>query len=402
MKNKIELKKYIVTSLIILTCSLILFLIINICEYNTYKANFNNKMSLIISALSEKYPNISTNEIIKILNNDKSSNTNIFDKYGIDIKNESIVKINDKLHLKYLIIDVVFLIVIILLLLIIYLKYNKKREKQINEITKYIENINKKNYELKIETNSEDELSILKNEIYKTTIMLKEVADNSTRDKLNLKKSLEDISHQLKTPLTSILIMIDNLIDNPDMNINTRNDFIMDIKREINNINFLVQSILKLSKLDSNTIHFIKKDIEIKKLIDESIKNVSALCDLKSINMDIRGDVETLINCDFKWQVEALTNIIKNAIEHALTKVIINIEDNKVYSKIDIINDGELIDKKDIKHVFERFYKGKNASSDSIGIGLALSKTIIEQDNGCISVESNKDKTIFTIKYFKK
>lgn len=401
MKNKIELKKYIVTSLIILTCSLGLFLAINIYEYNTYKVNFNNKMSLIISILSEKYPSISTNEIIKILNNDKSSKINIFDKYGIDIKNESIVKINDKLHLKYLIIDIVFLIVTILLLLIIYLKYNKKREKEINEITKYIENINKKNYELKIETISEDELSILKNEIYKTTIMLKEIASNSNTDKLNLKKSLEDISHQLKTPLTSILIMIDNLIDNPDMDINTRNDFIMDIKREVNNINFLVQSILKLSKLDSNTIHFIKEDIEIKKIIDESIKNVSALCDLKNINIDINGGAEALINCDFKWQVEALTNIIKNAIEHALTKVIINIEDNKVYSKIDIINDGELIDKKDINHIFERFYKSKNATSDSIGIGLALSKTIIEQDNGCISVESNKDKTIFTIKYFK-
>lgn len=401
MKNKVELKKYILTSLILLICLIVIFLVINIYEYNTYKINFNNKISLIVSTLSDKYPNLSTNEIIEILNNDKNKNTGIFDKYGIDINKNSIIKLNDKIHIKYLIINIIFLIVTVILLLFIYLKYNKKREKEIQEITKCIEDINKKNYELKIETMSEDELSILKNEIYKTTIMLKEYAENSNIDKLNLKKSLEDISHQLKTPLTSILIMLDNLIDNPDMNINIRNEFIIDIKREINNINFLVQSILKLSKLDSNTIHFIKEDINVKKIIDESIKNVSALCDLKNITIDIKGDTSAIINCDFKWQVEALSNIIKNAIEHAESKVTLILEDNKVYFKINIVNDGEPIDKEDIKHIFERFYKGKNASSDSIGIGLALSKSIIEQDNGIISVESSNNKTTFSIKYLK-
>ena len=128
------------------------------------------------------------------------------------------------------------------------MRYNHKREKDIKDIAKCIEEINKKNYELEIDSISEDELSILKNEIYKTTIMLKEAADNSTKDKINLKKSLEDISHQLKTPLTSILVMLDNIIEDPDMDSSIRNDFIVDIKRNVNNINFLVQTLLKLSK----------------------------------------------------------------------------------------------------------------------------------------------------------
>ena len=110
---------------------------------------------------------------------------------------------------------------------------------------------------------SEDELSILKNEIYKTTIMLKESAENSNKDKINLKKSLEDISHQLKTPLTSILVMLDNIIEDPDMDINVRNDFVRDIKRNVVNINFLVQALLKLSKFDANTVHFIKKEYNL-------------------------------------------------------------------------------------------------------------------------------------------
>ena len=160
---------------------------------------------------------------------------------------------------------------------------------------------------------------------------------------------------------------------------------------------------LKLSKFDSNTVHFNKKEASIKDIINESIKNVSVLCDLKNINIDLNINNNDKIICDKMWQVESITNIIKNAIDHSLndSKVIINVESNNVYSMIEITNFGDAIDKDDIKHIFERFYKGKNATSESIGIGLALSKTIIEEDKGSISVESNKDETTFTIKYFK-
>ena len=232
--------------------------------------------------------------------------------------------------------------------------------------------------------------------------MLKESAENSNQDKINLKKSLEDISHQLKTPLTSILILLDNLIDDQNMNIETRNDFLTDIKREIININFLVQSILKLSKFDANTIHFIKEETTLNKIIKEAVKNVSTLCDLRNIKIEINGDEDAKIICDAKWQIEAITNILKNSIEHSQDnhKIVVKYEKNNIYSNIEIQDYGEGISKKDLKHIFERFYKGENASKDSIGIGLALSKTIIEEDNGTISVESNENGTKFTIKYY--
>ena len=145
-------------------------------------------------------------------------------------------------------------------MLIVFLKYNNSKDKKLKEITQYIEEINRKNYKLNIDDNTEDELSILKNEVYKTTIMLKEQAENSLNDKVNLKNSLSDISHQLKTPLTSITIMLDNIIDNPNMDQETRSEFIKDVKREITNINFLVQALLKLSKFDTNTIKFTNKE----------------------------------------------------------------------------------------------------------------------------------------------
>ena len=210
-----------------------------------------------------------------------------------------------------------FLAITIIILLILYIRYNHKKENDIKDIIKCIEQINKKNYELQIDSISEDELSILKNEIYKTTIMLKESAENSNKDKINLKKSLEDISHQLKTPLTSILVMLDNIIEEPDMDINIRNDFVRDIKRNVVNINFLVQALLKLSKFDANTVHFIKQENELKTIIKESIKNVSPLCDLRNINIEFNAKDKSKIVCDAKWQIEAITNIIKNAVDHS-------------------------------------------------------------------------------------
>lgn len=403
MKNKIELKKYIISTLIVFICLFILFLFLNIYEYKTYTKNFNNKISAIINVIKKDYPKITDKEIIKIINNDKIETNDFFNKYGIDVNNKSILIKNDRDYRKFLAINLSFLTITVVILLIIYIRYNYKKEKDIKDIIKCIEQINKKNYEIQIDSISEDELSILKNEIYKTTIMLKEAAENSSKDKLNLKKSLEDISHQLKTPLTSILVMLDNIIEDSNMEEKIRNDFIVDIKRNVLNINFLVQSLLKLSKFDANTIHFVKQENDLKTIIEESIKNVSTLCDLRNINIKLNIKENSKIICDDKWQIEALTNIIKNAIEHSKnnSNIIINIKNNNVYSMIEVIDFGEGIAKKDIKHIFERFYKCKNTKTDSIGIGLALAKTIIEEDKGTISVESNKLETKFIIKYYK-
>lgn len=403
MKNKIRLKQYIISTFIVSICLFVLFLAFNIYEYKTYTNNFNNKIGAIISVIKDKYPEITDKEIAEIINSDEFETNDFFTKYGIDINNKSILIKNDKDYHIFLVINMSFLAITIIILLILYIRYNHKKENDIKDIIKCIEQINKKNYELQIDSISEDELSILKNEIYKTTIMLKESAENSNKDKINLKKSLEDISHQLKTPLTSILVMLDNIIEEPDMDINIRNDFVRDIKRNVVNINFLVQALLKLSKFDANTVHFTKQENDLKTIIKESIKNVSPLCDLRNINIEFNAKDKSKIVCDAKWQIEAITNIIKNAVDHSKNNstVTINLSNNNVYSMIEIIDKGEGISKKDISHIFERFYKGENSTSDSIGIGLALAKTIIEEDNGSISVESNKIGTKFTIKYFK-
>lgn len=397
MKNK-TIKKYILSLIILLIFNVSLIFILNRYEYKMYAKNYNDKINSIISNIKNRYPNIEESDIIEIINNEEDSE-DILSKYGID----SITK-NDKVNNKIRIISLIIIITFDSLIILIFYLYDKNKSKKIKEITKMISKINNRQFDIDINDFNEGELSILKNEISKTTIMLRQVADNSVKDKLNLKDSLGDISHQLKTPLTSITIMIDNILDSPDMNEKTRKKFLINIKREILNINFLVMSFLKLSKFDANVVKFNKESVYLKDIIIESIKNVSMIKELKNITIKVSGDDNIKLLCDFKWQVESITNILKNSIEHTSEygTVEVNYSENKLYTRILIKDNGKGIDSGDLPHIFDRFYKGENGSDDSFGIGLSLSKTIIEKEGGSITVKSTPNiGTIFTIKYLK-
>lgn len=397
MKNK-TIKKYILSLIILLIFNVSLIFILNRYEYKMYTKNYNDKINSIISNIKNKYPNIEESDIIEIINNEEDSE-DILSKYGID----SITK-NDKVNNKLRIISLIIIITFDSLIILIFYLYDKNKSKKIKEITKMISKINNRQFDIDINDFNEGELSILKNEISKTTTMLRQVADNSVKDKLNLKDSLGDISHQLKTPLTSITIMIDNILDNPDMDEKTRKKFLINIKREILNINFLVMSLLKLSKFDANVVKFNKESVYLKDIIIESIKNVSMIKELKNITIKVSGDDNIKLLCDFKWQVESIINILKNSIEHTSEygTVEVNYSENKLYTRILIKDNGKGIDSGDLPHIFDRFYKGENGSDDSFGIGLSLSKTIIEKEGGSITVKSTPNiGTIFTIKYLK-
>ncbi len=401
MKNKIELKKTIILSAISFIIIISLIITTKLKEYKIYKENYNKKIESITSYVIKEYPNITEQELIKIINTDK--NEEILKKYGIDINLDEIINENKTNLIKYTIEEISLITLLYIIVLLTYIRYNNKKDKQIKDITKLINEINKNNYKIKIDDLTEDELSILKQEIYKTTIMLREQAENSNKDKKEVKKSIEDISHQLKTPLTAILINIENITENPKMDEKLKEKFLKEIKRETYNIKTLVETLLKLSKFDVNSVEFINKEIKISKLIEESLNKTSVLADLKNIKINIENKTNETMICDLKWQTEAISNIIKNAIEHSKenSNIDINIESNKIYNEISITNYEAYIDEEDQKHLFERFYKTKNSKEESVGIGLALSKSIIEKNNGKISVSSDKEKTTFTIKYSK-
>lgn len=402
--------KYLIIPMIILTIATIT--LITIQTYNQYKKvtiTANKKIAEIIGTIIKEEPEIDTRTIIETLNSKQDTEEyqkgqEELKKYGIDINEaNSIITVQNQMK-QNLTLNIILIIVFSILWIIIIFEYLKRRDKKINQITQYINEIKNRKYELDINENSEDELSNLKNELYKITVMLKEESEISKKDKENLKMSVEDISHQLKTPLTSITIMLDNLKDNPNMDENTKQKFIFEISKQIDWINWLVISMLKLSKLDANVVQFYEEKINLKRFIDEIVKNLEIPIEIKNQQIVIEGNEKASFIGDYKWQQEAVTNIIKNCIEHNKDngKIYIRYEENTLFTKITIKDQGEGISKEELKHIFERFYKGQNSSENSVGIGLALAKNIIEKNKGMISCKSELDKgTEFVIKYMK-
>lgn len=398
-------KKLIIPILIVTILISVANTIITAKQYKIYENKINIVIANIVGEIKEKYPKVNEQEIISILNTKTESVTegyNILEKYSITDEVCAIEGI-ETYRSKLILTNLISIIMLAILITSIINVNQKRRDKKIQDIIKYIEEINRKNYDLEIEKNSEDELSSLKNELYKITVMLKEQADISLKDKKALQTSIEDISHQLKTPLTSISIMLDNIRENPEMEERTRQKFIYEINRQIEWINWLVISLLKLSKLDSNTATFVKRDISVRELIDNVIQNLAIPIDIKQQHLIVDGK-EAKFKGDYNWQLEAITNIVKNCIEHTPENknIYINFEENSFYTKIVVRDEGVGIDKQDVKHIFERFYKGKNSSENSVGIGLALAKSIIEKDGGYITCSSELNVgTTFEIKYVK-
>lgn len=402
MENRTYFKKYLSLIVIFGIVFSLGILLLSHLEYEHDKVVFNKKINAIISEVKNKYTDISDEEILEILSA-KNGKTEALKKYGYDLERDDFIKKNSQSRLDFAIAYLGFSLGITTTFIIVFFAYSKRHDSEIEKLISTLEKINHHNYDLELPSESEDKMSILKSEIYKTTVMLREVANNSKEDKIALKNTLSDISHQLKTPLTSILIMLDDIINDRDMDEDVREKFLNNIRREIMNINFLVQTILKLSKLDANAIEFTRDKVELEDLIDICIENTSAIADLKTVHIKKNIKNKIKIYCDATWQTEALSNIVKNAIEHSPENgvVEITIDVNDLYAEIAIKDYGEGMSREDMKHIFDRFYKGKNASKDSVGIGLSLAKTIIERDNGKISIESIEGKyTIFKIKYF--
>ncbi len=402
--------KYLILPMIILTITASITITIQtIQQYKAVTITLNEKIAEIMGKISESNPEIDSREIIEILNSAK--NTEQYEKgqtelskYGIEIDKINSIKLIENQMKTNLKLNVLIILLFSILWMTIIILYLRRRDKKIQQITNYINQIKNKKYDLNIEENTEDELSNLKNELYKITIMLKEESEISKKDKENLKMSVEDISHQLKTPLTSITIMLDNLKDNPNMEEKTKQKFIFEISKQVEWINWLVISMLKLSKLDANVVQFYDEKINLKKFIGEIIKNLEIPIEVKNQKIIIDGDENVSFIGDYKWQQEAITNIIKNCIEHNENNgtIYINYGENSLFTKITIRDEGEGIPKEDLKHIFERFYRGKNSSENSVGIGLALAKNIIEKNNGMINCKSELDKgTEFVIKYMK-
>lgn len=374
LKRK-TLIKVLLTNIVIVLLFIIIFVVVIKMQNKVYSKIVNEKINDIINNVMEKYPEVKEEDILKIINNRDDSSENILEKYGYDDELSYIKELRENIN-KNLINTAVLIGIFGIASLSIFMRYVLIQEKELKEINEYIKEVNNKNYSLKIEDNKDGELSRLRNELYKTTVILREAAENSEEEKEKLSIAIADISHQLKTPLTSIRIMLDNISDNPDMPQEIREDFIQDISKQVEHMSSLVISLLKIAKFDAGTIKMENEEIDAKKLIDSVINNLAILIEIKEIEVITKIDEKAIFIADYKWQQEALTNILKNAIEHSQPKsnIYIIVENTSIFLKIKIKDEGQGIEQKDLKHIFERFYRAKNCNEDSIGIGFVFGK----------------------------
>lgn len=403
-KNK-EVKTLVLSQITVFLISLMITFIFSLIMFNFYKSEIIKNNSHIIGNILEEYPELEENIIDSLITNNGNNRLGleVLKKYGLDnIENLDYLDYNENIKKRTITYNFLFNIIIFILLETIYLIFTKKQYKKINEIDIYMNNILNNDYSLDIREYIEGDISNLKNDIYKMTVKLKEQTDNSKKDKLYLEETLSDISHQIKTPLTSMYVINDILMDD-NINDKSKKEFLIKNKIQLQRIEWLVTSLLKMSRLDSGSIILKKEEVNLKKLIEASIEPLKIPIELKNINLNIECDSNIKVEVDFNWTIEALVNIIKNAYEHTESgNIDIKCSTNPIYTEIKIIDTGEGISKEDIPHIFERFYKGKT-NKDSIGIGLNMAKKIIDMQGYDIVVTSKENiGTTFIIKLYKK
>ena len=268
-----------------------------------------------------------------------------------------------------------------------------RKNKKIEQLTLYLMRVQDDLELPAISSMEEGALGILHNEIYKLIMQLKESYAKESKQKMYMVDMLSDISHQLKTPMTAISLMTE-LLETPGLPEEKRLDYVSKINQQIKRMTWLVRNLLTLSQLEANMLELKKEENNLQEMLGGIAETFELLAEIKDITLSVKVPQKIKINCDKQWTTEAISNIVKNCIEHTPQggKVDIFATQSNISTEIVIKDTGEGIKKEDLPYIFERFYKTANASTDSVGIGLSMSKQIIMRQNGNITVESRLGK----------
>lgn len=392
MIKNTELKKLIIIQIIIFLFSIILCIVF----YNKINKDYsetliNNDANLIGNFLIIN-PDLEQ-KLLSVVNS--TQNYELGQKF---LEENNLLDYREKNYSVNFITISLSVLTVFSILIVINYYFIRKLYKKIKEIDYDVDKILQGNYEINILDYNEGSLSSLKNNIYKMTVKLRESNELISKEKNNLEELLEDISHQIKTPLTS-MYMINDILQK-ETNSKVRQEFLDKNEKQINRIEWLVTSLLKMSRLDNGSVKLKKEMTNVDTMLTKAITPILPL--IESKNIKVKHEKQNLkIKIDPDWTSEALLNIIKNACEHTKDSVTITTSSNPLYTAIEVKDNGEGIDKKDLSHLFERFYRG-NHNKESIGIGLSMSKKIIELQNGTIEVKSHVGKgSTFIVKFFK-
>ena len=370
-----------------------------------YQQVIYEREGTFLKALSEEYPSTEESLIQLYQNTDfHEVDTSFLEKYGFTDIDDLLYFDDLKESYRELLWQQLFFVIVVFLVLNgAYIWYQIHQDRKLKELDLYLRKVLDGDYSLDIRDYEDGILSSLKNDIYKMTVRLKEDQKKAMEQNRFLESTLSDISHQLRTPLTSMYVMND-LLSSTKMSKEKKKEVLKKNRSQLERIEWLITTLLKMSRLDSGMVTLKEEKVEAKELIKKALEPISIPVELKKQTVLIVGDKKAQVIVDQKWTIEAFVNILKNAHEHTKVggMIIVKITDNPLYTEFLIQDNGNGIAKEDLPHIFERFYKGKNSSSESIGIGLNMSKSILQKENASVMVESTERKgTTFIIRFYK-
>lgn len=285
------------------------------------------------------------------------------------------------------------------LFIVVHLISVKKRYKRFAELSLDIDRILHGDNHVSLEKYEEGEIAILQSELYKMVNRLRQQQQSLQDDKIYLSDSIADISHQLRTPLTSINLLL-TMLSEPDLTDEKKFEITHKLYEMLSRIDWLITTLLKISRLDAGTVKFRQENIPLAGLLGRSCSPLNIPIELRDQKLIINADGD--FSGDISWTCEAVGNIVKNCMEHTPSggTITINATDNPLYTEIIISDTGDGISEKDLPHIFERFYKGEDSDENSFGIGLALSRMIVTKQNGTLKAENNSG-AVFTMRFYK-
>lgn len=280
------------------------------------------------------------------------------------------------------------------LVFLILLWRNKKEATRIHALADYLEQVNT-GKGVVLSALGEDDFSKLEDEIYKTVTFLYHTKDRAVQEKNDFAENLSNIAHQIKTPITAIHLSLQMMKENSEGN------HIEQVEKQLRRLIRLEEALLVLARLDAGTLPLKKEEIDVFTVLVLAADNLQELFEDSGVSVEIPEAGEALILVDLDWTMEAFMNIMKNCMEHSNGRIYCSYEKNPLYTEILIWDEGEGFAKEDMPHLFQRFYRGKSADQGGIGIGLALSKEIIERQNGTIRAKNRPEGgALFEIRFY--
>ena len=358
----------------------------------------------MIGTVAQKYP-LAEAQVVRDLsamdNRSVDLGTQLLEKYGLGDRSAVDTGVATGLLARLLpsVLALVGMVCTGFVLLLV--RYQRAVSAQVAELSAYLRDIDAGNYSLDVRDNGEGGFSLLKNDLYKVTVRLREQAELLQKDKTALSNLIADVSHQIKTPLTSLGVLVDVLAEDPSEE--DRRAFLERLRGQLGHIQWLTGALLKLARLDAGTAALKRDLVDVRQLIERALEPLQIRLEIKRQFLEIRGETEASFTGDLNWTAEALTNVVKNCVEHTPEggRIEISYRANTLYAEIIVSDNGEGIVRRDVPNIFNRFYRGERADESSVGIGLALAKAIFTAQGGDISVRSERGVgTSFTIRVF--